>query len=101
MSAQKAKEVMGDWDTAAVNANWGRNMLIASQVLGRAAGITWHSIEVGQELTVVEALQDAMHESGYKYDQLVAGMGLIARYLEWIELAHDKTELLPLPKQVA
>ncbi len=101
MSAQKAKEVMGDWDTAAVNANWGRNMLIASQVLGRAAGITWHSIEVGQELTVVEALQDAMHESGYKYDQLVAGMGLLARYLEWIELAHEKPDLLTMRTQAA
>lgn len=101
MSAQRAHEIMGDWDTAVVNANWGRNMLIASQVLGRAAGITWHSIEVGQELTIVEALQDAMHESGYKYDQLVAGMALLARYLEWIELAHEKPGLVPVPKQLA
>lgn len=101
MSAQKAHKIMEDWDTVVANANWGRNMLIASHVLGRAAGITWHSLEVGQELTVVEALQDAMHESGYKYDQLVTGMGLLARYLEWIETANQKPELLPIPKQVA
>lgn len=99
MSVQRAREAMGDWDTAQANANWGRNMLIASHVLGRAAGITWHSIETGRELSVVESLREAMQESPYNYEQLITCMSLLANYMQWLELAHEKTELLPAPTQ--
>ena len=87
MSAQNAREIMGNLDATAVNANWGRNMLIASKVLGKAAGISWHAVECDEQLTVVDALRNAMTASEYKYDQLVEGMALLARYLVWIDLA--------------
>lgn len=85
MSANKTIDLVGDWSETKVNANWGRNMLIASHVLGKAAGISWHALECEEELTVVEALKSAMRSSEYNYEQLIAGLGLLAGYLVWID----------------
>jgi hypothetical protein len=85
MSANKTIELLGDWSATKVNANWGRNMLIASHILGKAAGISWHALECEEELTVIEALQSAMRSSEYNYEQLVAGLGLLASYLVWLD----------------
>lgn len=85
MSASRTIQLTGDWSSTKVNANWGRNMLIASHVLGKAAGISWHAVECEEELSVVEALESAMRSSEYNYEQLVAGLGLLANYLVWID----------------
>lgn len=83
-------------DLVQVNANWSRNLLIASRVLGRAAGISWHSMECEQEMTLVRALDDAMRESEYNYEQLVEGLGLLARYLIYIDVSVKKSSQMPM-----